>query len=105
MPRTTPQRNQSSPARPVVELATDPDFAETEDQVFGLVSVLYHSLQGAQACEQYSADAKRAGDAELVQFFEESRRAQNQRALRAKQLLGERMDEAIGDDEEDDDEA
>ena len=113
MPRTTPQRNPSPVTRPkpIVELAPDPEFAETEDQVFGLVSVLYHSLQGAQACEQYIGDAERAGDAELVTFFEECRNTQNERALRAKQLLGERMDEATADledsddDDQDDDEA
>jgi hypothetical protein len=80
----------------------NPDFADTEDQVFGLVSVLYHSLQGAQACEQYTNDAERAGDEELVKFFEECRSAQNERAQRAKQLLVERTDE--GTDEDDDDE-
>jgi hypothetical protein len=112
MPRAIPQRNPSTFTRPkpIVELAPDPEFADTEDQVFGLVSVLYHSLQGAQACEQYIGDAERADDAELVTFFEECRRAQNERALRAKQLLGERMDEATADaedsdEDEDEDEA
>jgi hypothetical protein len=86
----------------VPKLATSPGFAETEDQVFGLVSVLYHSLQGAQACEQYTNDAELAGDEELVKFFEECRTAQNERALRAKQLLVERTDEAADDDDEND---
>lgn len=106
MPQTASQRNRQSLTRskPMPKLATSPDFAETEDQVFGLVSVLYHSLQGAQACEQYTDDAERAGDDELVKFFEECRSAQNARALRAKQLLVERADQApdASDESEDD---
>ncbi len=108
MPQSATQRERRTLTSPksMAELATSPDFADTEDQVFGLVSVLYHSLQGAQACEQYTNDAERAGDDELVKFFEECRSAQNERALRAKQLLVERMDEE-GDstDAEDDEEA
>jgi hypothetical protein len=106
MPQTNTQRNRQSMSRskPMPEPAPSPDFAETEDQVFGLVSVLYHSLQGAQASEQYASDAERAGDDELMKFFEECRQAQNERALRAKQLLVERMDEATSNDEEDEDE-
>lgn len=98
---TQPTRQTLPSAKPMRELATNPDFADTEDQVFGLVSVLYHSLQGAQACEQYTNDAERAGDDELVKFFEECRDDQNERAQRAKQLLVERMDEATDSDEDD----
>ena len=113
MPQSLPQRNRQSLTRPksVPKLATSPDFAETEDHVFGLVSVLYHSLQGAQACEQYTNDAELAGDEELVKFFEECRTAQNERALRAKQLLVDRTgaadDEGDGENDSDagDDEA
>lgn len=108
MPQTATQRNRQTSASPkgMPKLATNPDFAETEDQVFGLVSVLYHSLQGAQACEQYTNDAERAGDEELVKFFEECRSAQSERAMRAKQLLVERTDEATDDaDGRDDDES
>jgi hypothetical protein len=103
MPQSATQRNRQSLTRSqsVPVPATNPDFAETEDQVFGLVSVLYHSLQGAQACEQYTGDAERAGDEELVKFFEECRAAQNERALRAKQLLVERTEEASEDEDED----
>lgn len=104
MPQTATQRNRQSLTRSKVtpKPATNPDFAETEDQVFGLVSVLYHALQGAQACEQYTDDAERAGDDELVKFFEECRVAQNERALRAKQLLVERTEDAADEDEDED---
>lgn len=107
MPQTAPQRNRQSLSRPKAtpRPATSPDFAETEDQVFGLVSVLYHALQGAQACEQYTNDAEQAGDEELVKFFEECRAAQNERAQRAKQLLVERTDEGADENENEDEEA
>jgi hypothetical protein len=103
MPQTAPQRNRKTEERAqgMPRTATQPDFADTEDSVYGLVSVLYHALQGAQACDQYISDAARAGDDELVSFFTECREAQNQRAQRAKQLLVDRTD----DDSEDDDES
>jgi hypothetical protein len=104
MPQTAPQRNRKTEERALgmSRTATQPDFADTEDSVYGLVSVLYHALQGAQACDQYINDAERAGDDELVSFFTECREAQNQRAQRAKQLLVDRTDD---DDSEDDDES
>jgi hypothetical protein len=103
MPQTATQRNRKTEERAQRQPppATRPDFADTEDSVYGLVSVLYHALQGAQACDQYINDAERAGDDELVSFFTECREAQNQRASRAKQLLVDRTDE---EDESDDEE-
>jgi hypothetical protein len=76
---------------------------ETEDHEYALVSVLYHALQGVQASEQYIADAERAGDEELAQFFLESRDEQSVRANRAKALLSSRMDGEDSDDDADDD--
>ena len=70
--------------------------------MYGLVSVLYHALQGVQACEQYIDDAERSGDDELVKFFEECRDQQNERATRAKQLLVQRAEEEEDEDDEDD---
>jgi hypothetical protein len=72
----------------------DIDPAETQDHEYALVSVLYHALQGAQACEQYVDDAERAGDDELASFFQNCVQEQQQRAARAKQLLVSRMDVA-----------
>ena len=104
MAQTTGQTaRQTKPRAP--QPATD--AAETEDQVYGLVSVLYHALQGAQACEQYIDDAERAGDDELVKFFEECRDQQNKLARRSKQMLVDRVDVEEDDeesDEEDDEE-
>lgn len=99
MPQTTSQPARKS-AQSVPQSATD--AAETEDQVYGLVSVLYHALQGAQACEQYIDDAERSGDDELVKFFEECRDQQNDLARRSKQMLVDRVD--VEDEEEEGDE-
>lgn len=102
MPQTATQRNQKAGGRQAAPRpATGSTTADTEDQVYGLVSVLYHALQGVQACEQYIEDAGKAGDDELVKFFEESRDQQNERANRAKQLLIQRAEE---EDEDEDDE-
>jgi hypothetical protein len=64
------------------------------------VSVLYHALQGAETYERYIDDAEQAGDDELVRFFEECRDQETDRAARAKRLLVERIDEALGDDDD-----
>ena len=71
------------------------------DEVYGVVSVLYHALQGAQTYEQYIADAQKAGDSELEQFFQSCRSEEQQRATRAKGLLLERLDDDMEEDEDD----
>lgn len=75
-----------------------------DDHIYALVSVLYHSLQGVQACGQYIQDAEGAGDGELMRFFEDCRIEQAQRARRAQQLLSERSEDEEDDDDDDDDE-
>jgi hypothetical protein len=77
------------------------------DEVYGVVSVLYHALQGSQTYGQYVEDARNAGDEELAEFFESCRSEENQRAIRAKSLLAERLDDEADDesDESDDDDA
>ncbi|WP_437715966.1 hypothetical protein WMF45_05875 [Sorangium sp. So ce448] len=61
------------------------------DKDYNLVSVLYHTLKGAQTHSQYIQDAKQQGDQELASFFSEVRQEELQRAERAKQLLGQRL--------------
>lgn len=101
MPQAATQRNQKPSARTQVpQPVARTEGAETEDQLYGLVSVLYHALQGAQACEQYIHDAEEAGDEELVTFFEQCRDQQNERAALAKQLLVHRADEEMDEDED-----
>jgi hypothetical protein len=41
----------------------------TSNQYYNLVSILYHSLQGAQTYDSYIKDAEQSGDSELAQFF------------------------------------
>jgi hypothetical protein len=108
MPQSAQQQSKKSGGRqqrvsePAVKSAAKP----TEDHVYGLVSVLYHALQGAQTYEQYIADAQRASDDELVSFFEQCRTEEQARAARAKQLLVDRTElEDSDDDDDDDDEA
>lgn len=105
MPKAASQKNrQSNVAKmPAPQPLPDLDTAETEDHEYALVSVLYHSLQGAQACEQYVNDAERGDDQELVKFFHDCIQEQQQRATRAKQLLAGRIDaEAEGDEDDED---
>jgi hypothetical protein len=76
------------------------------DDTYGLISVIYHALQGAETCAKYEDDARRAKNPELVAFFEDCQVEQNERALRGRQLLAaylEGMDEADEEALEDDD--
>jgi hypothetical protein len=59
----------------------------TANHVYDLVSVLYHALESTATNQQYIQDAKQAGDNDLVQFFQEIQRGDQQRAEKAKQLL------------------
>lgn len=104
MSPTASQKNRASNVAkiPGPQPLPDLDAAETADHEYALVSVLYHALQGAQACEQYVDDAERGGDQELVRFFHDCIQEQQQRAARAKQLLAGRID-TEDDDLEDED--
>ena len=62
--------------------------AKTRDEHFDLVSVLYHALQGADACGRYASDAEAAGDERLAAFFGEAQATQRRLAGRAKGMLG-----------------
>lgn len=126
MPNTTPtSSNQSVQARgrsertsrserDGIEAAaqqerTSSGARRTEDHVYGVVSILYHALQGAQAYDQYIGDARRAGDGELEEFFRSCRSEEHARAERAKGLLLERLEDeeeesdASRDEDDDDD--
>jgi hypothetical protein len=74
------------------------------DELYGVVSILYHALQGAQTYAQYCDDARKAGDEELVEFFETCRDEETARARMAKTLLAERLEgvdlEGEGEDDE-----
>jgi hypothetical protein len=75
------------------------------DDTYGLISVIYHSLQGAETCGQYLEDARRSKSPELVAFFEQCREEQNQRALKGRRLLASRLEGLDDEDDEDDGDA
>jgi hypothetical protein len=76
------------------------------DEIYGLVSVLYHALQGSQTYGEYLRDAERAGDDDLASFFSACQDEEHQRARRARGLLAARLaEEEDEDDDEDEDEA
>ena len=64
----------------------------TKDATYNLVSVLYHSLQGADLYGTYASDA--GGDQDLASFFREMQQQEKQRADRAKQLLAKRLQQS-----------
>lgn len=71
------------------------------DDTYGLISVVYHALQGAETCAQYVEDARRANNHALATFFEEARAAQNELALKGKHLLAAQLEETDFDEDDD----
>lgn len=63
----------------------------TSDELYDLISVLYHSLEAATTYEIYCQDAEERGDTELADFFREIQEQDSERAERAKELLGHRL--------------
>jgi hypothetical protein len=62
------------------------------DHVYGLVSLLYRTLQGAQVYGRYSSEAQQLGDEELSRFFRQCRSEERSRAARVKALLTSRLE-------------
>jgi hypothetical protein len=58
---------------------------------YNLVSVLYHTLHGAENLTKYEQDAVQAGDHETAQLFREMREADRERGQRLRMLLGKRI--------------
>jgi hypothetical protein len=73
---------------------------ETSDELYGVISVLYHSLQGLETYERYLEDARNAEDEQLVSFFEQCMEEEKGRAKRAKSLLAARLEDAEGGDDD-----
>ncbi len=57
------------------------------NEVYNLVSVLYHALEGAQTYDKYAQDA--VGNQQLADFFHTAKSQDEQRAQEALQLLGQ----------------
>lgn len=81
------------------------ELTGTADADYNLVSVLYHSLKGAQTYAQYIQDAEEAGDTELVEFFEDVQEDEQIRADRAKELLARRLGRMAGAGDGEDEDA
>jgi hypothetical protein len=63
----------------------------TANEVYDMVSVLYHALKGAQTYGEYSKDAQQSGNSELAQFFQQCQQEDIRRADRAKQMMSKYM--------------
>lgn len=72
-------------------MADDAETTGTTDTTYALVSVLYHSLQGAETYEMYADDAESDGEDDLAEFFRELVTEEGKRADRTKRLLADRL--------------
>jgi hypothetical protein len=61
------------------------------NQLFDLVSVLYHTLKSGTTYQTYIQDAQQSGDKDLMQFFQQLQQQDKQRAQQAQQLLNQKM--------------
>jgi hypothetical protein len=106
---TSAPARKSSPAhttvgrRPGERTSTNRSGATAErDDPYGLISVIYHSLQGAETCAKYEEDARRAKNHERIAFFEDCRIELNERAVQGRALLAAYLEGMDEEDEEDD---
>jgi hypothetical protein len=60
----------------------------TRDEHYNLISVLYHALQGADACDRYALDAEAEDKAQLARFFRRAQQSHAALAEEAKEMLG-----------------
>jgi hypothetical protein len=67
-----------------------------KDEHYDLISALYHTLQSAETCEQYIADAEQSGDEDLVNFFRQCQQSDMQRAMQCKQILAKKLQNFSG---------
>jgi hypothetical protein len=68
------------------------------DEVYNIVSLLYHAVQGSETCMQYLQDAQDTGDQKLVQFFQEVQECHRHLATRAKEVLAQCLEHGTGHD-------
>jgi hypothetical protein len=66
------------------------------DELYDIVSVLYHALQGGETSMQYLQDAQGSGDQKLVQFFQEVQECHRHLATRAKEVLAQCLEHGNG---------
>lgn len=61
------------------------------NELYDLVSILYHALESSSTNQRYIQDAQQAGDNDLVQFFQQCQQQDSQRAQQAQQILSRKM--------------
>ncbi len=72
-------------------MAEGGEVTGVSDDVYNLISILYHALQGSENYARYAGDAERSGDQELVDFFREMQQEDAQIAQRILGLLKDRL--------------
>ncbi len=72
-------------------MAEGGEVTGVSDDVYNLISILYHALQGSENYARYASDAERSGDQELVDFFREMQQEDAQIAQRILGLLKDRL--------------
>jgi hypothetical protein len=68
----------------------------TRDEHYNLISVLYHTLHGAENCDTYALDAEAVGKDDLAAFFRNVQATHRQVAEQAKARLGIRGIATLG---------
>lgn len=63
----------------------------TKDELYDLISIAYHNVQGAWNYDRYIDDARDRGDDELAAFFEDVKDTHAEIGDRAKNLLADRL--------------
>jgi hypothetical protein len=58
-----------------------------DNQQYNLVSVVYHTAQGAETCRKYLADAQQSGNQEAKKFLEDACRQYDELARRGLELV------------------
>jgi hypothetical protein len=66
------------------------------DEHYDVISVLYHSLKGAETVGRYIEEAD---DDDIAEFLEETKTEYADRAKKAKQLLADKLSPESGEDE------
>ncbi len=61
------------------------------DKDYNLISVLYHSLSGADSCATYIQDAESSNDSELADFLKDAKSRYEELAQKAKKLAASRI--------------
>lgn len=64
---------------------------KSDDKDYDLISLLYHSLQGAWSCSQYIQDAEQNGDKEALECFRHCHGEFQKMADQTKELLSKRL--------------